>query len=87
MAKNYEVEIERVHYFDVPAREVMGYTLPPTRGMQISWYATVGWGQLTIHQSEDGSIEIDSECMSKEFVKQVLEAYTRYILDRGVIIE
>lgn len=94
MAKNYEVEIQDVHHFKRPSITMPKHytgtseniTLPPCSGMVISWSATVGWGELTIYHTEGGGIEIDSECMSKEFVKQVLEAYTRYILDKGEII-
>jgi hypothetical protein len=85
MAKNYNVSIEKVAYFDKPERTIAGHTLAPASGIQISWIASVGWGQLTIYQFKDGSIVIDSECMSKDFVKQVLNAYRNYILNKGVI--
>ena len=88
MSKNYEVEIRNVRYFKRGSVFVKEYkkTFPRVSGVVIEWIANVGWGELTICQYEDGSIEIDSECMSKEFVSQVLSAYTQYILDKGVII-
>ena len=85
MAKNYNVSIEKVVYFNKPERTIHGHVLPPTSGIQISWVANVGWGQLTIYQFEDGSMAIDSECMGREFVKQVLNAYRNYVLGKGVI--
>lgn len=88
MSKDYQVEISDVHYFkrgSVFSKEYKK-TFPRVSGIIIQWTATVGWGELTICKYEDGSIEIDSECMSKEFVSQVLSAYTQYILDKGVFI-
>lgn len=86
MAKNYNVEIKKVFYFNKPEREILGRVFPPTCGIQISWIANIGWGQLTIYQFEDGTIEIDSEGLSQAFVKQTLNAYRNYVLKHGVNI-
>ena len=87
MAKNYEVEIRYVNYFkqDAHTTQLFGEThqFPQRQGMIIGWDATVGWGELTIIQYNDGSMEVDSEGMGQEFVRQVLDAYTRYIMCSG----
>ena len=87
MNKDYQVEIIGVRHFKRGSVFVKEYkkTFPRVEGVVIQWSANVGWGELTISHYENGSIEIDSECMSKEFVSQVLSAYTQYILDKGVI--
>lgn len=41
-------------------------------GMVISWATGMGFGEITIIKAKDDSIRIDSEYMSKEFVKAVL---------------
>ena len=47
---------------------------PENIGFTLNWSKDgVGFGQLSIRQMlEDNSIEIDSECMGKEFVKEIL---------------
>lgn len=87
--KNYEVEIRGVTFFDNDAVVInhgtAQHTIPPTSGVVIDWTATVGWGQLTIYKLQDGSIEIDSECMSENFIRQVMAAFAEYILKVGKI--
>ena len=87
--KNYEVEIRGITFFDSKGSTISvggsQHTIPPTSGIVIDWTATVGWGQLTIYKLQDGSIEIDSECMSENFIRQVMAAFTEYLLKVGKI--
>jgi hypothetical protein len=42
---------------------------------KIEWDSNeLGWGEIQFHVKKDGSLEIDSETMDKEFVKFVLES-------------
>jgi hypothetical protein len=43
------------------------------QGMVIQWSANIGFGELTLYVDKDnGKVCVDSECMSKDFVKKVL---------------
>ena len=63
----YEIEIQDVRFF--------------TNAMIIDWVCNnIGWGELTIVKNEEeDKYEIDSECMSDEFVKEVLLKTIDYI--------
>ena len=63
----YEIEIQDVRFF--------------TNAMIIDWICNnIGWGQVTIVKNEEeDKYEIDSECMSDEFVKEVLLKTIDYI--------
>ena len=63
----YEIEIQDVRFF--------------TNAMIIDWICNnIGWGELTIVKNEEeDKYEIDSECMSDEFVKEVLLKTIDYI--------
>lgn len=42
------------------------------QGFTVSWGAKdIGFGELTLKQHEDGRVELDTEAMSKDFVKAV----------------
>lgn len=44
-------------------------------GFVVQWSEpSIGFGELYVHMKEDGSVEIDDECMSREFVEAVLMA-------------
>lgn len=45
----------------------------------------IGFGQLSLQSNEDGVIEIDSECMSRDRVRKMLHAFADYVADNGVI--
>jgi len=42
-------------------------------GVKLSWMGTDGYGEISITKTEAGTIQIDSEYMSKEFVMEVLK--------------
>ncbi len=42
-------------------------------GVKFSWIGTNGYGEISITETTDGTIRIDSEYMSKEFVMEVLK--------------
>jgi len=42
-------------------------------GVKFGWMGTDGYGEISITKTETGTIEIDSEYMSKEFVMEVLK--------------
>jgi len=42
-------------------------------GVKLSWMGTNGYGDISITETADGTIRIDSEYMSKEFVMEVLK--------------
>ena len=42
-------------------------------GVKFGWIGTDGYGEISITQTETGTIQIDSEHMSKEFVMAVLK--------------
>ena len=42
-------------------------------GVKFGWIGTDGYGEISITQTETGTIQIDSEYMSKEFVMAVLK--------------
>ena len=42
-------------------------------GVKFGWIGTDGYGKISITQTETGTIQIDSEYMSKEFVMAVLK--------------
>ena len=44
-----------------------------SRGFTLQWECPKGFGEIRFSQTEDG-IEIDSECMSDEFVVEALTA-------------
>jgi len=42
-------------------------------GFVLNWSCKgIGFGQLTVHQTEDGKFKVDTECMGPEFAKAVL---------------
>ena len=57
----------------------------------ISWSAkNIGFGQLTIsvsYDNENPPFLVETECMSEEFYKQVLEEAKKYIFKNSKIIE
>ena len=44
----------------------------PDGGFGIDWSCDLGWGQLELYWGDDDKIHADTECMGKNFVKQVL---------------
>ena len=42
-------------------------------GVKFGWIGTDGYGEISITQTETGTIQIDSEYMSKDFVMAVLK--------------
>jgi hypothetical protein len=55
-------------YADLVIDDVLFY---PT-GMKIQWSSqSLGFGEVSFY-NQDGQITVDSECMSKEFVKALL---------------
>lgn len=52
----------------------------------IGWSADVGFGVLTIIKVEDG-FKVETECMGKEFYRQVLDKAKEFIFDFSEIIE
>ncbi len=42
-------------------------------GVRFNWMGTDGYGDISITETTDGTIKIDSEYMSKEFVMEVLK--------------
>ena len=39
-----------------------------------------GWGEFTFYKDEDGGIHCDNECMSKEFVKKIMNRFIDEII-------
>ena len=91
----YNIEIVKVHYYNAPETTIpVGYgelaeniVLPPRSGIVIYWDSDKGYGSTSIVQFQDGTIEIDNECMSKQFIAEVLAAYCDYILTNGVMLD
>ena len=51
-------------------------------GLQISWESNIGFGQLTfIYDPESETWDCDTECMSEEFCKAVLNKWLHSILE------
>lgn len=70
--KDYKISINYVH-FNIDA-------------MIIGWSSIHGFGQLTVYYTGNHSLdldketyEFDTECMSNEFCKQVLNMASRYL--------
>lgn len=88
--KNYNIKIRNVHFFEQGWTRLkvgtMQHDIPPRSGMVVEWSADQGWGQLTITKMQDGTIEIDSEHMSDDFVCQVMKMLTEYLLYTGTKI-
>jgi hypothetical protein len=42
-------------------------------GVRLGWMGTDGYGEISITETVEGTIRIDSEYMSKEFVMEVLK--------------
>ena len=42
-------------------------------GVRLGWMGTDGYGEISITEMVEGTIRIDSEYMSKEFVMEVLK--------------
>ena len=42
-------------------------------GVKFSWIGTNGYGEISITETTDGTIQIDSEYMSRESVMEVLK--------------
>lgn len=73
--KGYEFTSVDVNVFDyeITPEQHDGDFVGHHKGLVVSWAATgIGFGEITLNIKED-KIEIDSECMSKEFVKALLE--------------
>lgn len=91
----YDIEIVKVHYYNAPETiipvgcvgEAEKIVLPPRSGIVIYWDSDKGYGSTSIVQFEDGTIEIDNECMSEQFIAEVLAAYCDYILKNGVMLD
>lgn len=75
MKKKYEIRINYVNFEDDKAF--------------IGWSAKgVGFGVLSIYWNDVKDMyEIETECMGKEFCKQVLNEAQKYILHKSIIIE
>lgn len=41
-------------------------------GFIIQWQGAIGFGELSVRMNADGTIDIDDECMGREFVRQLL---------------
>lgn len=72
MRKDYEIEINYVH-MDCDC-------------MVVGWSANVGFGQLTMYKHGD-NFEVETECMGKEFYRQVLEKLVEYMMNNSKIVE
>jgi hypothetical protein len=54
------------------------------RGMRLEWVVkNFGFGTIDFFATEDGEIEIYTECMGKEFVKEIMN----YVIDNAKIKE
>jgi hypothetical protein len=52
---------------------VMANSLPGNRGgFTVQWDGDEGFGELTVWMNPDGSIEIDDECSSRQFLADIL---------------
>lgn len=52
--------------------------------MYLNWQMEgFGFGQLSVNQSKDGQITVDSECMGKEYVRKILYALADKIVAEG----
>lgn len=48
-------------------------------GFVVQWSEpSIGFGELTVVMKEDGSIEIDDECSSREFIEAILLALLKH---------
>ena len=66
------MQVENLEITDV---HILRHLLSETcEGFKISWSANIGFGELVFYK-EDGKWYADTECMSKEFCKKVLDAF------------
>ena len=55
--------------------------------ISIGWSANIGFGVLDIWGEDDTHFEVATECLGKEFYKQVLDAFYDCLLKNYTIIE
>ena len=65
-----EVKNIEINGFDVWGR--IGAKGAEHKGFVIAWQANIGWGELSVYMTKDGKLLIDTECLGKDFAKQVL---------------
>lgn len=76
MKKKYDIRINYVNFLD--------------KRVEIGWSAkNIGFGILTISFDSKKSRHflVETECMGKDFYKQVMEEANKYILKKSKIIE
>ena len=51
--------------------------------LRIQWSANIGFGQLDIIVYPDGSVELESEALSKESIKKILSS----MVDNALLVD
>ena len=60
------------HYKNIEVTSIQKFKVE-REGFVLNWSCKgIGFGQLTIEQTEDGEFKMDTECMGDEFAKAVL---------------
>lgn len=65
--KAYDVTVDDIQFYE--------------GGLIVSWYGAVGYGQISFQKDECGKLTIDSEYMTPEFIKAVLNK----MVDKAII--